>query len=260
MTALPEIGTSKSLRERVASIIEERILDGVWADGQRLPTESELGDQLGVSRSVVRDALRTLATRGLVEIRQGVGTSVARATDEAQRDAIFLTLRRAGTTVGEVAQVRAIIERMVAGVAATRRTQADLEAMRGHLYALARSVEWREWATALEAHLRWHLSILEATHLPVLTILLEPMQRIILGSSVPPVVDDPNYYDVPAEEAILDAIVARDEQAVDHAMREHFSFLEDDRYASMFRHPFRDVLVVDEVLGRSSEAGESTKR
>ena len=62
---------------------EDRIVYGELAPGERLPTESELCELLGVSRSVVRDAVRTLVARGLVEVRQGRGMIVAAPDDHA---------------------------------------------------------------------------------------------------------------------------------------------------------------------------------
>ena len=130
--------------------------------------------------------MRSLAARGLVEIRQGIGTTVALNSDAAYVDAITLRLVRAGTTIGEIAEARAVIECMAVAVAAERRTDRDLAQMSRHLADFADAVLEREWQVAMAAHLRWHLSILEATHMPALTILLGPMQRLILESSVLP--------------------------------------------------------------------------
>src|SRR5262249_41773883 len=72
-----------TISQYVASQITGEILRGDLRPGERLPTEAKLGEILGVSRSVVRDAVRTLAARGLVTVRQGTGTVVASPTDAA---------------------------------------------------------------------------------------------------------------------------------------------------------------------------------
>jgi DNA-binding FadR family transcriptional regulator len=245
---LPKVG-GRTLRDRVAVMLEEQILEGAWGPGDRLPTEFELSDQLGVSRAVVRDSLRSLAARGLVEIRQGVGTTVANS-DAAYVDAITLRLVRAGTTIGEVAEARAVIECMAVGVAANRRTDADVAEMLRHLTDYAQAVRERRWPAAMAAHLRWHLSILEAAHMPALTILLLPMQRLILESARPPKIDEPRDYEVDAEQPIFAAIEAKDPEAAERAMRQHFRFMSDKRYRTRFRRPFSE-------LGAAADLAES---
>ena len=159
---LPRIGRA-SLSEQVAGLLENRILEGELPAGDLLPPHDELGEQLGVSRSVVRDALRTLQARGLVEVKQGVGTLVAPHGDEAYSDAIMLSLIRSRASVGEVAHARAAIERMVALVAATQRTEQDLERMENHLEVFEQAVAEANWPAALDAHGAFHNAILDAT-------------------------------------------------------------------------------------------------
>jgi GntR family transcriptional repressor for pyruvate dehydrogenase complex len=98
MTDLHRIGRAK-LSEQVADLLAHRILRGEWDPGHTLQSEAALGSQLGVSRSVVRDAVKTLVARGLVTIRQGAGTFVAEPTDAAYSDAIFILLLRSDVTI-----------------------------------------------------------------------------------------------------------------------------------------------------------------
>jgi len=239
MTMPPPI--EGTLGRQLAGILEERILTGGWQAGDRLPTVSALETEFRVSRSVVRDALRTLAARGLVEIRQGVGTVVTAPGDDAYSDAILLALARADLMVGEVLRTRVIIERVVALSAAARHTDDDRVTMRAHIEALSRATERHAWEEALNSHLRWHLSILDATHLAALAVLLKPMQRIIMATSLPPVIDDARYYDIPAEYALLEAIISRDESTVNLAVERHFAFIDDPAYASTLQLPLRTV-------------------
>jgi GntR family transcriptional regulator, transcriptional repressor for pyruvate dehydrogenase complex len=239
MTGAPPV--EGTLGRQLAGILEKRILTGGLQAGHRLPTVSALETEFRVSRSVVRDALRTLAARGLVEIRQGIGTVVTAPGDDAYSDAILLALARADLMVGEVLRTRAIIERVTALSAAARHTDDDCVTMRAHIDALARATERHAWEEALNSHLRWHLSILDATHLAALAVLLKPMQRIIMATSLPPVIDDARYYDIPAEYALLDAIISRDESSVNLAIERHFAFIDDPAYASTLQLPLRTV-------------------
>ena len=83
--------------------------------------------------------------------------------------------------------------------------------------------------------------------MPALTILLGPMQRLILESSVPPKVDEPSDYEVDAERPIFAEIKARDADAAERAMKEHFGFMSDERYRRRFGRPFRGPVAAAEV-------------
>src|ERR671923_1437561 len=113
----------------IASDIEELILRGDLPHGQRLPTEGELGEVLGVSRSVVRDAVRMLAARGLLEVRQGQGTVVAAPSDEAFGNAMLGLLMRSGLTMGDVIEARTALETQLAPLMAVNATSEDLRRM-----------------------------------------------------------------------------------------------------------------------------------
>src|ERR671936_1882683 len=144
MSALPQVGRPK-LGEQVARLLEERILSGEWRPGAAIPPEQQLALQLGVSRTVVRDAVKTLSARGLLLVRQGIGTTVAEASDDAYSDAIFLLLLRSSTTVRAVLEARELIEVAVAGMAAARRTDEDCERLErrlGEVAAAAGAVDW----------------------------------------------------------------------------------------------------------------------
>src|SRR5918999_4594022 len=108
-TARPSAG-AQTRSASIAHDIEELILRGDLPRGQRLPTETELGEVLGVSRSVVRDAVRMLVARGLLEVRQGHGTVVAAPTDETFSGAIVGLLMRTGLTMGDVLEARRALE------------------------------------------------------------------------------------------------------------------------------------------------------
>lgn len=246
MNDLPVLA-SASLREQVIGLLEERVLYGEWVPGTRIPAESELCAQLGVSRSVVRDAMRELAARGLVSIRQGIGTVVAEASDAAYCDAAFLLLLRADVTVHQAAETRAAIEVAVAGIAAKARKDHDLTSLREHFGTVAAAAKARDMPLALEADLRFHLAILEATHLPVLITLLRPMHRIIWITSLPPQAegdsgpDGAHYYDVELHRGVLEALEAGDGELARERMRAHFAFVHDPAYREVQSMSFRDA-------------------
>src|SRR5687768_13788307 len=122
---LPFIGRTGSLSQRVADELTERILAGSWDAGTRLPSEPELSAQFGVSRSVVRDAVRALQARGLVDVRQGFGTVVRKPSDEPYAEALFELLVRTDLTIGDLVAAREPLEVAVAELAAKRRSDGD---------------------------------------------------------------------------------------------------------------------------------------
>src|SRR6266568_6981324 len=114
--------------EQVAVQIEERILNGELRAGDRLPTERELAEQFHVSRTAVREALKTLAQKGLVDMRPGRGTLVIDGTTGALGDSLGLVMRLELGAVGgsdKLIEVREILEVQIAGLAAERATETD---------------------------------------------------------------------------------------------------------------------------------------
>ncbi|MFI6904348.1 FadR/GntR family transcriptional regulator [Nonomuraea sp. NPDC050394] len=154
------------LVEQAAQALREEIAAGRWPVGTKLPGETTLATRLGVGRSTVREALRALAGAGLVQPRQGSGVFVL--ATEAQED-WPARLRRAA--IGDIYEVRMLVEVQAARLAATRRTDADITALRAALAAR------REVAAAgaeldagfIDADIALHAAVVSAAHNPVLT-------------------------------------------------------------------------------------------
>jgi GntR family transcriptional regulator, transcriptional repressor for pyruvate dehydrogenase complex len=116
----------RSLVDLVISRIQQQISLGVLEPGKRIPTEMELGDALGVSRTTIREAVVVLAHAGLLEVRQGDGTYVTASVPG--RESLDQRLRRAAAL--EVYEVRRPLEIETARLAAARRTAADVRRLR----------------------------------------------------------------------------------------------------------------------------------
>ena len=228
--------------DRVAAELERRILCGELAPGDRLPTEGELGEMLGVSRSVIRDAIRTLAARGLVSVRQGHGMTVAEPSDAAFGHALIALLARSALTMGDVINARATIEGRLVPMAVNSGTEEDWDELDQTVRAFADAVAEGRWDAARETHLAFHLGLLGALHQPALELFLKPMTEIIVISSAPPRQTAREDWEVETHAPILDALRARDAAAVEAAMDAHFAALTDPRRYRTFRAlPFRDV-------------------
>src|SRR5437660_5386925 len=121
---------SSKVYEQIAKQIEQRILSGELQTGDRLPTERELAIQFQASRTAVREAMKTLAQKGLVNMRPGRGTLVIDGTSQAMRLSLGLMMRvgQVGSSVNLV-EVREILEPEIAALAAVRAKEEDIAAM-----------------------------------------------------------------------------------------------------------------------------------
>src|SRR5947209_1142112 len=110
---------SERLYEKIVEQIERRIWSGELKVGDQLPAERELGDQFHVSRTAVREAVKALREKGLVEVRPGRGTFVTNGTSQAVRDSLGLMMKFSlGNGSREIVEVREMIEPEIAALAA----------------------------------------------------------------------------------------------------------------------------------------------
>ncbi|MEU8802675.1 FadR/GntR family transcriptional regulator [Spirillospora sp. NPDC048819] len=151
------------LVEQAVDRLRDQIAEGHWPVGSRLPGETTLAGTLGVGRSTVREALRALAGAGLVRPRQGAGVFVI-ATHPAEDRTT--RLRRAA--VADLYEVRMLIEVQAARLAAARRTEADIAALRTALDG-RRTAARQDDAAFVDADVALHTAIVRAAHNPVLT-------------------------------------------------------------------------------------------
>src|SRR3989449_9053225 len=117
--------------EQIAEQIETLILSGELRNGDRLPTEREMAEQFQASRTAVREAMKALAQKGLVDMRPGRGTIVIDGTSQAMRHSLGLMMMvgQAGNSANLV-EVREIIEPGIAALAAVRATEEEIAGMR----------------------------------------------------------------------------------------------------------------------------------
>jgi GntR family transcriptional regulator, transcriptional repressor for pyruvate dehydrogenase complex len=149
------------LVDLAVSQLREQVLSGQWPVGARLPAETELAQRLEVGRSTIREAVRALVHAGLLETRQGSGTYVRSITPGADWEP---RLRRAA--VLEAYEVRQALEVQAARLAASRRTEADIEVLRACLAERERTHD--QEASFVEADLAFHRSVVAAAHNPLL--------------------------------------------------------------------------------------------
>jgi GntR family transcriptional regulator, galactonate operon transcriptional repressor len=150
----------------VVERLGSRIVSGELKPGQTLPKEAELGQALGASRTVVREAMKSLAAKGLLVARTRTGTRVLPPTQWNLLDLDVLSWRYAAMPrtqfFRELFEIRRMIEPAAAALAAQRATDADLAAL-AEAYDRMQAVDHASEA-AIDADLRFHQAILACTH------------------------------------------------------------------------------------------------
>src|SRR4051812_37979955 len=131
---------SRSLALDLVDGLGDRIRDGQWPAGSKLPTEAAIMEEFGVSRTVVREAISRLQAAGLVDTRHGVGTFVVGL---GEGSAFRISPEQLGTLQDVIAvlELRIAVETESAALAAMRRTPENLQALRNALQAFISAVE-----------------------------------------------------------------------------------------------------------------------
>lgn len=183
---------TNALSVRIADSITEMIVQRKYRPGDKLPNELELSEELKVSRTTLREALRILATRGLVEVRRGIGTFVTRS-QSIHADYDVLKIQNTNVNVKDLYEMRLMFEPQAAYYACLRASDEELETIfrygeMDERMILQRDPQWDEYEQ------KFHNAIASATHNPFITSLLPVFNRaihqgIILANESPQVAE-----------------------------------------------------------------------
>lgn len=218
-----EIERRETTTTEVARKLLAHLLAGHFAPGYRLPSERNLALDLGVGRSVVREALKSLTLLGIVEVRQGDGTFLRSTESDLLPHAIEWGLLLGTRRTRDLVEVRRHLESILAGLAAERRDDAALVDMRRHLDAMHSAGDDR--GAFVAADVAFHLRVAEAANNETfLQIMLSV--RTLLHVWVSRNAQDAADTTVLADEhdPVYDAIVAGDAAAAHDAMQNHMTW------------------------------------
>lgn len=219
-TTLNRIG-SQGLHQHVIHEIGRRIIIGELPPGTVLPAEATLVETLGVSRTALREALRVLGAKGLVEARQKKGTIVRPKHAWNLLDAdVFswrLDSRELERVIAELHQLRRIIEPFAASLAASEARERDLELLRGAYREM--EVAANDASAFVDPDVRFHLTIIAASGNSLLTSLGQVI-AIALRAYFAIGITNPEGQlpSLPYHKAVLDAIAAHNPEAARIAM------------------------------------------
>ncbi|MEU9083738.1 FCD domain-containing protein [Streptomyces sp. NPDC048357] len=167
------------LVDQVIEHMRQQIATGVWQVGHRVPTETELCDELRVARNTVREAVRALSHSGLLQVRQGRGTYV-RATSELSG-----ALGRLRTSeLRDVLQVRRGLEVEAARLAAHVGDEDGLRALEARLSACEAAAREGRWEAVPQEDTEFHTALVEYTGNSVLAALYRGFYEAVLASVI----------------------------------------------------------------------------
>ena len=214
---------AKSSHDQIAAILGTELLKGIHAPGVNMPAEAELIERFQVSRTVMREVMKTLAAKGFVISKTKVGTRVRDPVHWNYFDADVLAWRvRLGLDdefMKSLTEVRRALEPAAAALAARRRSPADIAHLRECVRRMARTDHTRQ--SFAEADLDFHLAIGSASGNPLMRSMASVIETALVASfahSSP--VDDAEDHEatVNGHAAIVDAIESGEEQAASEAI------------------------------------------
>ena len=226
-----------TLSNRVTHQIEQLIIEGHLQPGDRLPPERELARQFGVSRTVVREAVRALVAKSLLEVQPGSGTIVRSPTTKSVAQSMTMLLRSGQPEIDyeKVHEVRRLLEVEIAGLAAERCTAEDLEEMEDIIHQTSEIQD--DQACFPECDVAFHAALARATHNELFPLLLDSMTDVMvkvrqMGFEVPGM----PLRALKHHSAIYEQVKAGDPEGARQAMREHLIESEDTMRQALALH------------------------
>lgn len=243
-----EATLSELVRRQIQDLITERQLK----PNDRLPAERDLAEQFGVSRTVVREAVRGLVAKGLLEVTPGrSGTIVRLPTAETMSEMMALFLRGDARTLDyeNLIEVRRVLEVAIAGFAAQRRTSEDLQEMAHILEETLKVGDNRD--RYVKWDLAFHQALAQATHNRLFPLLLESVNELMIEvrqlafRTLGAPARSYHYH-----KAIFDQVQAGDVEGAREAMRDHLIEAEDT---------LRKALAMQDEKSKSRRAAKSLR-
>jgi GntR family transcriptional repressor for pyruvate dehydrogenase complex len=211
-----KIGTTQTLSQKIERKIEEAIRQKKLLSGVKLPSEKELCGLFGVSRTALREALRRLSARGLIEIRKGSGMYVSeiKIEDAIKSLNLYYDLSFDSNLISQIIDVRRIFEPEIARLAARNRTEEDLEILAKVISDLEKC-DPDNTQKEVDTINRFHMDLAKATGNPIIIISLEPIYSLLprMRNFIYANVEGEKEFTMDAQKKILKAVGAKDEEA-----------------------------------------------
>lgn len=229
-------GESVNGYQRVFEVFRERVLNGEWRPGDRLPSERELALELKVGRPLLREVMRSLDMLGVLDIRHGKGAYVAKADFKVLSDFFAFYLAQEKNALDDVMQARIAIECQAVRLACDRATDNDIARIETCFKQLMATLEDPEQGG--RADYLFHLAIVEASHCQSLMTLYHAISALLLKSHVQRRQitlgsDEVIEAHIDSHRQVFLAIVEGDGDKANQRLREHFSIGDELRRKSI---------------------------
>jgi GntR family transcriptional repressor for pyruvate dehydrogenase complex len=223
-----------SLSQRVSEELERWIVENGREEGARLPSERDLASRFGVSRTVIREAVRVLTAKGLLKVQAGSGTLITRPSSQSvsQTLALYLRTRDVALDYAQVHEARRLLEVEIAGRAAERRTAEDLSGMEAILRETAGEI--RDAGHFARLDVAFHNALADAARNPLFRILLDSLGDVLYQVRY-------TAFELPGtvgralacHRAVFEAVSKADPDAARRAMIEHLREAEETQKETM---------------------------
>ena len=212
----------RNLHGHVTQQLGVRIVNGTLRPGDALPREDILAEQMAISRTVLREAIRVLSAKGLIEARPKVGTRIREERYWHQLDADVLAWRCASMPTTDFTQklveMREIIEPAAAAHAASRCSAEQLEDLQAAYLAMEAARDSDEWA---EADLEFHEAVLKATNNELMISLFSVVETALGSYFVLSARKSNDFkYSLPYHRKVFEAIRRRQPESARRAMQQ----------------------------------------
>jgi GntR family transcriptional repressor for pyruvate dehydrogenase complex len=219
---------SSRLYEQIVQQIEESVLNGGLKEGDKLPAERELALQFGVSRTAVREAIKALQEKGLVEAMPGRGTFITSGKSNQMRQSVDRILKSSQSDgTAWLVEFREIVEPEIAALAAVRADKEALASMREVFLTMKNAMQ--DSVTYIEADLDFHLELAEAAGNPLILSLIDSIVGALRDQRTHTffVKDGPTRGQF-HHERILNAVERHNPDAAREAMHAHMRQVRED--------------------------------
>ena len=222
-------GPRESLSTQTLDQLIGWLKDGTFKAGSKLPSQNELVDYFGVSRTGVREALQMMAVLNLIEIKPGLGCFVKRVSPEYIIHADVLSILLEKESVMDVIETRKLVESGIAALATERALPEDFWRMEDVLIAIDRSIQKNESIAVISTE--FHCALAEASHNAVLAKLLRSFTQLMAraGQLLEDSIDDLDKFkrhELKSHQDLLKVIKQRDPEKSRKAMIDHITYSE----------------------------------
>ena len=224
-----KVVVERSLSKNIASQIEQAILEKKFPVGSKIPSENELCEQFGVSRTSIREAVKTLAARDLVEIKKGVGIFVKKITSDSISDGMkkFYEHRLGADYKFDLIHARQVLEPGIAYYAAISRGEEDLARMKFDIEQIESADHDAEQHAKYDV--QFHLDLAQATQNPLLLLMIKPLHKMMpdIKSQIVMKVHDAHEIGNIWHRKIYEAVLNQDAEGAKEAMFKHLTIAEE---------------------------------